>query len=266
MRSRLKHVFVTATAICVVKLSSQALAAAVEPIEVQGTPSAQTVAELCQFPKVVDKGEISSPVELAIESPQTGTFPPGEPLYGIFQVSITVNGGMLSFEDVSSDPESPKLTDSQFYDILGTEAVVVESQNNTNVYCNINSIKDSNLQAPSDPLAAVRVFWVLGPSGFEGQDDLQAVCDALNDQPRRVADFFIAHHARDDPQFRRQVTLDAPVDFNGCNNHVPRFCNAQDLRGEQFVVGCDFSGFDLITDSIVLGTCSGSSGGSRIRC
>src|SRR5919106_1013921 len=268
MRSRLEHVFATGTAICVVGLSPPVLAAAVEPIEVQGKPSAQIVAELCQFPKVIDKAGISSPVELSIESPQTGTYPAEEPLHGIFQIRITVDGKAVAFEDVSRDAGSPNPTYSQFYDVLGTEAVVVESPSNANVYCNVNSIKDSDLQAPSDTLAAVdtldafRAFWVFGPSGFDGQDDLQPVCDTLNDQgetPDRVTDFFIAHHARNDPRIRREVTLDSPVDFNGCNNHVPRFCNAQDSRDVEFVVSCDFSGFDLITDSTVLGSCGGSS-------
>jgi hypothetical protein len=269
MRSRLKHVFATGTTVCVMALSFQVLAAAVEPIEVQGRPSAQLVAELCEFPKVTDKAGINSPVEVAIQAPQTGTFPQGEPLHGIFQVSIIVNGKTLSFEDVSNDPGSPDSTDSQFYDIRGTEAVVAESQNSTNIYCNVNSIKDSDLQAPSDALAAVRVFWVTGPSGFESQEELQPVCDALNDQddrPDRVTDFFVSHHDRPDVRIRNKVTLATTVDFNGCNNRVPRFCNAQDLRGDEFVVTCHFDGFDTTTDTTVLGACCGSSGGSRICC
>jgi hypothetical protein len=266
MRPRLEHLLAIGTAMCAVGLSFQAFAAAVEPIEVQGKPSAQIVAELCQFPKVINKGEISSPVEVAIQSPETGTFPKEGPLHGIFRISITVDENVLSFEDISNDPGSPNSTNSQFYDILGTEAIVVTSETSANVYCNVNSIRDSNLLPPSDPLVAVSAFWVIGPSGFENQGDLDLVCSALNSAPERVTDFFIGHHTRNDPRIRRPVTLDAPIDFNGCNDKVPRFCNPQDTRGDGSVIRCNFAGFDLITDSTVLGSCGGSSGGSKIKC
>jgi hypothetical protein len=272
MKALLRRSFATGGAVCVIGLSFQALATDVPPTFVPGKPTAEVVAELCQFPKVIDKvvekGRISSPVELRIQPPQTGIFQPEHPAAAeIFKVSITVNGESFSFKDVSDDPNFPNPEYNPFYDILGTEAVVAESESNANVYCNVNSKEDSDFRPPSGgELVAVSVYWVIGPSGFKNQTDLATACTTLNN-PDRVTDFFIAHHARNTPGSRRPVTMDQPVDFNGCNGHVPRFCNTQDARGEDFVVPCDFSGFGLITDSIIVGnSCSGGSGGGNIRC
>lgn len=267
MRSPIKCLSTTLVATWLSALGFQAIAADVEPIFLPGSPSKEVVARLCSFPNVEDKRGVASPVEVEISEPENGIYSPEE-LGDIFKVEISLQGEVFSFADRSEDPDPRSGTNSQFFGIQGTEAVVAESSGAANIYCNLNAIAGGNLCAPSEdenadsatksnctkplPLTKIRVFWVFGPSGFEGPDELEAACESVK------ADFFIAHRAM----------ADAPVNFNGCNGLVPRFCQPPIDPGAQqagtSVVRCEFT--EILTDATALGSCGGSSGGSRIRC
>jgi hypothetical protein len=257
MRASLQHWLATGIAISAVGgLSFQAQATTVTPTLFKGSPTAAEVATVCHFPKVINKGGFTSPVVVRINNPpnnSTDTFPP-LPLGDVFQVQITVNGTgsnkTFDFVDVSVDNISgtSTTTDSQFYDVRGTEAVVAESSSMSNIYCNVNSISDVGLKAPGS-LAHISVFWVLGVSGFETQNDLNTVCGLLNghvDPGPRTTDWFVNH----------EDVADAPVDASGCFSAL-RLCNNTDVGGDADVIPCPFgsagTGVDLRTDTALVG-------------
>jgi hypothetical protein len=285
MKSPPKRLSAVVTAVGVVAFSCQVLAAGVRPHVLWGSPSRQDVIDTCHFPDVIDKHffskegrliSVTGPIEAEIQPPRGVTFPdqPGE-LGEIFQVLVEFEDSTtFSFVDESADfrfvAPSPYSnlgdtpTDSQFFDIQGIEAVVAEGPTEgngvpaaSNVYCYINADRDSDLCAPSAEGCAapsrIRVFWTQGTTGFEGPDALQATCGSIN------ADLFIGQQIMGEAGQQ----LMGPVNFNGCNETVPRFCQrpGDSGLGEDDVILCDTQ-----IGAMANGSCGGCSGGSCIRC
>jgi hypothetical protein len=218
---------------------------------------------------------VAGPVEAVIQPPRGATFPDQpEELGEIFKVFIDFKDSItFSFADESEDfrfvAPSPyenlgdTPTDSQFFDIQGIEAVVAEGPTEgnvgsaSNVYCYTNAKRDSELCAPSPEGCArptrIRVVWGQGSTGFKRPDELQAACESVN------ADLFIGQQVMGEtgPQVM------GPVNFNGCNETVPRFCQrpGDSGLGEEDVILCDTQ-----IGAMANGSCGGCSGGTCVRC